>query len=197
MGKPVNIIIVGVGGQGIITMASVLASAALSEGHNAIVAETHGLSQRGGTVIVHVRLGPVEAPLIPEGGADLLIALEASEALRYANYLPVGGKAIVDSRLIRPPLPNVVMPELPVIISSLREAGLTVYRTNAVEKAEKLGIPQGANMYLLGYGLAVHGYGGYVSLESIKESIRSRVRRPEKNIKVLEAGYSDGLKLSG
>ncbi len=195
--KPVNIVIVGVGGQGIITMASVLAGAAVAKGYNAIVAETHGMSQRGGTVIVHVRLGAAEAPLIMRGDADLLIALEAVEALRYSDYLPKGGIAIVDSRLIRPPLPNVEMPELNAIVSALRGAGLRVYQTNAVDRAESFGIPQGANMYLLGYGLAVQGYKGYVDMESLKTSIMERVRKPEANIKVLEAGYRDGLKATG
>ncbi len=192
--KPFNLVIVGVGGQGIITMANVLASAAVAKGHNAIVAETHGLSQRGGTVIVHVRLGEAEAPLIMEGKADLLIALEATEALRYANYLAKGAPAIVDSRLIRPPLPNVEMPSLEDVYKALGEAGIRVFKTNAVEKAEELGNPQGANMYLLGYGLAINGYGGYVDAPSIEEAIRQKVRNPEANIKVFRVGYEDGLK---
>ncbi|MCE4618302.1 MAG: indolepyruvate oxidoreductase subunit beta [Desulfurococcales archaeon] len=192
-GGKVDVVLAGVGGQGIITMASVLADAAVNQGYNAIVAETHGLSQRGGTVIVHVRLGDVEAPLIMEGGGDLLLSLEATETLRYLKYVKKGAIVVMDMRIIRPPLPNVEVPQLPEILEELEKAEVEVYPVNAVGEAQALGNPRAANMYLIGYGLAIHGYGGMVSIDSLKQAIMSRVRNPESNIKVLLKGYNDGL----
>lgn len=195
-GGKVDVVLAGVGGQGIITMASVLAEAAVSGGYNALVAETHGLSQRGGTVIVHVRLGDVEAPLIMEGGGDILLSLEATETLRYLKYAKKGSIIVMDMRILRPPLPNVKVPTLTEILEALEKADVEVHPVNAVGEAQALGNPRAANMYLLGYGLAVHGYGGMVSLEALRQAIRSRVRSPESNIKVLLKGYEDGLKKS-
>jgi len=77
-----NVVMVGVGGQGLVTAAKVLADAAIDSGTKALVAETHGLSQRGGAVEVHVRLGDVYAPLVPRGRADVLLAFEIIEAAR-------------------------------------------------------------------------------------------------------------------
>lgn len=192
----VDVVMAGVGGQGVITMASVLADAALRLGYNAIVAETHGLSQRGGTVIVHVRLGDVEAPLIMEGSGDLLLSLEANEAIRYLKYVRKGAVVVTDMRIIRPPLPNIEVPSLGEILEALEKAEVAAYPVNAVGEAEALGNARAANMYVLGYALAVHGYGGMVTLDSLKEAVRSRVRSPESNIRVLEKGYNDGLKAS-
>ncbi len=194
---PVNVVLAGVGGQGIITMASVLADAAIREGHNALVAETHGLSQRGGTVIVHVRLGDAEAPLIPRGGGDLMLALDAIEAVRYAGYLRRGAPVVVDKRVTPPPLPNIRVPSLGELLDALSRASVRLYPVAAVETAVLMGNPRAANMYMLGYGLAVHGYGGLVTLKALEEAVRERVRDPESNIRVLRRGYEDGLAARG
>ncbi len=193
MAGTTNIVLAGVGGQGIITMASVLADAAIRTGYNGLVAETHGLSQRGGTVIVHVRLGDAEAPLIMKGSGDLMLALDAIEALRYLPYLRKGAPLIVDKRITPPPLPNLRVPKLGDVLEALQAAGARVYPVEAVLEAQALGNPRAANMYLLGYGLAVHGYNGMVSLEALEEAIRARVRNPESNVRVLRKGYDDGL----
>ncbi|MEM0331318.1 MAG: 2-oxoacid:acceptor oxidoreductase family protein, partial [Archaeoglobaceae archaeon] len=79
-----NILVVGVGGQGALTTAHLIARSAMKAGLNVLVAETHGMAQRGGSVEVHVRIGDVHSPLIPDCGADIVLALEPSEALRYA-----------------------------------------------------------------------------------------------------------------
>ncbi|MCX8172289.1 MAG: 2-oxoacid:acceptor oxidoreductase family protein, partial [Archaeoglobaceae archaeon] len=98
-----NILVVGVGGQGALTTAHLIAHSAMRAGLNVLVAETHGMAQRGGSVEVHVRIGEVSSPLIPELGADVVLALEPSEALRYAKYIKSDTKIILNSRKIIPP----------------------------------------------------------------------------------------------
>jgi len=193
----VNLVLAGVGGQGIITMATVLADAAIRAGSRGLVAETHGLSQRGGTVIVHVRLGEAEAPLIMRGTGNAMLALDAIEALRYLEYLRPGAPVIVDKRITPPPLPNIRVPRLDEVLGALREAGVQVYPVNAVVEAQELGNPRAANIYVLGYALALHGFGGHVTLEALEEAIRARLRSPETNIRVLRKGYEDGVAARG
>jgi len=103
----VNILIAGVGGQGIITMGKMISNAASIEGVKVMVAETHGLAQRGGAVNIHVRLGNVYYPLIPKGGADYIVGLEASEALRNLEYSNEGTVFVINKLSIRPVLPKV------------------------------------------------------------------------------------------
>ena len=100
-----NILIVGVGGQGVLTMFKILGNAALSQGFEVNGAETHGMSQRGGSVYVHLRIndGPVYSPLVMEGAADLIVALEPIEALRFASYVKKTGTIITSSNTIDPP----------------------------------------------------------------------------------------------
>ncbi len=119
-----NIIIVGVGGQGALTTSGIIARAAMKAGLNVLTAETHGMAQRGGSVDVHVRIGDVKAPLIPEGGADVMIALEPAEALRYARFLNRKSLVILNTRKIIPPsvtAGSATYPALGDIIGELRQ----------------------------------------------------------------------------
>ena len=95
-----NIIIAGVGGQGILTIAAVLDTAALSENLFVKQSEVHGMSQRGGAVESHVRISatPIHSDLIPEGKADLIIAVEPMESLRHLPFLKKGGTLITDTQ---------------------------------------------------------------------------------------------------
>jgi indolepyruvate ferredoxin oxidoreductase beta subunit len=98
-----NVVICGVGGQGIILASDVLCSAAFYQGRDVKKSEVHGMAQRGGSVITHVRFGPkIYSPLIEEGRADFILAFEKLEALRYINYLKRKGVVIVDDREIPP-----------------------------------------------------------------------------------------------
>ena len=100
-----NIILAGVGGQGILTIAAVLDTAALNSNLNIKQSEVHGMSQRGGAVQSHVRISDKEifSDLIPEGKADMIISVEPMELLRYLPYLKKGGFLITDSN----PLENI------------------------------------------------------------------------------------------
>ena len=107
-----DIILAGVGGQGILSIATVIGSAALEQGLYIKQAEVHGMSQRGGDVQSHLRLGtdPIHSDLIPQGGADLIVSLEPMEALRYLPYLSQEGW-IVTSSVPFQNIPNYPEPE--------------------------------------------------------------------------------------
>src|SRR5680860_854431 len=94
-----NIILAGVGGQGILTIAAVLDTAALESGLNLKQSEVHGMSQRGGAVQSHVRISDTEihSDLIPQGKADIIISVEPMEALRYLPFLKKDGYLVTDS----------------------------------------------------------------------------------------------------
>ena len=105
MEKPTNVLVVGVGGQGVILVSKVLAQMCLSKGLQVKQSEIHGMAKRGGTVFSHIRFGPeVWSPTIPAGEADVLVALEWAEGLRWLQYLnPESGTFISDTQHIVPP----------------------------------------------------------------------------------------------
>lgn len=99
-----SVVIAGVGGQGVLTAANILAKAALREGHNVIASELHGMAQRGGDVECTVRIGTVFSPIVADGGADAIIAFEPLEALRNLKKVSREGVVITDVNPIIPPL---------------------------------------------------------------------------------------------
>ncbi len=194
--RTLNIVVTGIGGQGVITTSVILANAALHAGLDALVAETHGLSQRGGTVIVHVKVGErVEAPLIPKGGADLVLALEPLEALRYADYLSPSGLMVVNTYIIPPPLPGVEPPPVEKVVEELRRSGARVYPVDATRKAIELGDARAANTYIVGYALGLNGFQGLITPEDVEAAIRLFGRNVEVNLRALHAGIEDGRRV--
>ena len=100
-----NIFLCGVGGQGLVLLTSVIGNACAKQGINAVTGEMYGLSQRSGSVFVHMRIGnDAYSPLIPIGGADIIIGLEATEALRYIEFLKKNGTILLNKRVIHPPV---------------------------------------------------------------------------------------------
>ena len=101
--KEFSVYMSGVGGQGLVLLSNVIGSACALAGIRAITGEQHGLSQRSGSINVHMRIGEeVQSPLIPVGGADAVLALEALETLRYVEYLRPGGVVLMNSRVQHP-----------------------------------------------------------------------------------------------
>lgn len=101
--KITNILLCGVGGQGILTSGRILGLAAINEGLDVKMSEVHGMAQRGGNVDSHIRIGGVvPSPLIPKGEADFLVSFEMMEGLRYLDYLKQEGMAIVSNVKITP-----------------------------------------------------------------------------------------------
>lgn len=97
-----DILICGVGGQGVVLTSKLLARAAMARGLFARTAETIGMAQRGGAVVSHVRVGPSHSPLIPKGAAGLILALEPAEAVRCLTYLKPGGAVVASTKAVQP-----------------------------------------------------------------------------------------------
>ncbi len=156
--EPFNVLIVGVGGQGVILVAKVLAMLAQSQGFEVKQSEVHGMAKRGGTVFSHVRFGNrVWSPTIPAGEADILVALEWAEGLRWLPYLnPERGIFICDTKRIVPPFACLERrPGAPLrysretpgeVIAHVAEG----YAIDATRMAEDLGNDRTANVILLG-----------------------------------------------
>ena len=143
-----DIILSGVGGQGILSIATVIGKAALKEGLYMKQAEVHGMSQRGGDVQSHLRLSDKEiaSDLIPFGKADMIISVEPMEALRYLNYLSPDGWVITNLR------PFINIPNYPDI-EKLKETILNLPNVRAFDAddiAKQIKFPKSANMVILG-----------------------------------------------
>jgi indolepyruvate ferredoxin oxidoreductase beta subunit len=155
---PVNVLIVGVGGQGVILVSKVLASLAQSRGLQVKQSEVHGMAKRGGTVFSHVRFGTqVWSPTIPKGEADILVALEWAEGMRWLPWLkPETGIFVCDTKRIVPPFACLNRrPGAPLRYSRETPAEVRThvaegYAIDATHIAEELGNERAANVVLLG-----------------------------------------------
>ena len=147
-----NILVVGIGGQGVMTAAEMLARAALAQGFDVKKTEVAGMAQRGGVVSSHVRFGPkVYSPQIEPGEADLLIGFEAAEALRWFPYLRPTGVAMVNTLRIAPPVVSTGLYPYPADpIGELAATGIEVHAFDAGAMAEALGNPKLVNTIMLG-----------------------------------------------
>ncbi|AGK62250.1 indolepyruvate ferredoxin oxidoreductase, subunit iorB [Archaeoglobus sulfaticallidus PM70-1] len=193
MNARLNILIVGVGGQGVLTSSNIIARAAMRKGMNVLTSETHGMAQRGGSVEVHVRIGDVHSPLIPFGSADIVIALEPVEALRYAHYMNENTMIILNSRKIKPTTVNVGLaeyPEIEEIIERLKTVTEKIKVVDASAIAEKVARVQATNVVVLGM-LAKVLEGRFLTLEDLEYGVRAFLpeRLVEINLKALKAGY--------
>ena len=152
-----NIILVGVGGQGIILASEVLAEVALLGGSDVRKSEVHGMAQRGGSVSSHVRIGKeVKSPLIELGSADFMLAFEKVEGLRSCDYLAGDAKIIMNDTEIIPPTVSMGMGNYPdEVPERLRELGFSLVLINAQDLAEQAGTIKAANVVLLA-SLASH-----------------------------------------
>ncbi len=188
-----NVLLVGVGGQGILTTSAILARSALKAGVNVVTAETHGMAQRGGSVEVHVRFGNVDSPLIPFGAANIVVSLEPVEILRYTQYLNDDTKVILNTRSIIPPTVSSGIgkyPELEEILKTVKKITHDVSVVNASDVAEKhAGTVQATNVVVI--GMLAKKIELPFSFETIQETIKEFFpeRLVEPNLKALKAGY--------
>ena len=143
-----DIILAGVGGQGILSIAFVIDNAALREGFNVKQAEVHGMAQRGGAVQSHLRFSKdaIHSDLIPKGAADLILRVEPLEALRYLDYLRPGGRVISNSA----PFVNIPdYPDLDSVLAAIRAIeGSLVLDSEAL--AKEAGTSKAQNTVILG-----------------------------------------------
>lgn len=146
-----NIMIVGVGGQGTLLTSRILGGLAIAGGYDVKLSEVHGMAQRGGSVVTFVRYGEkVCEPIVEEGQADVIIAFEKLEAMRYAHFLKKDGVMIVNDWRIDP-MPVVIgAAEYPEQILETLAEHHKIYTVNATEEAKKLGNARTFNLVVLG-----------------------------------------------
>ncbi|MBU5575114.1 MAG: 2-oxoacid:acceptor oxidoreductase family protein [Candidatus Aenigmatarchaeota archaeon] len=193
-----NILIAGIGGEGVLTSGVVIARAAEFEEKYVMGLQLHGLSQRGGSIPVFVRFGNVHSPTIPRGEADLIIATEPSEALRYAKY---GSKEktvfIIDNNPVKSPYSNILNEHYPSeeeIKEMLKEFSKKIYFVNLSKNCEnKFGNPIYGNIALVGFAFSL----GLIPLkkENIIKAIKCSIKRNvEQNLASFEFGIEEGKK---
>lgn len=146
-----NIMIVGVGGQGTLLTSRILGAIALTGGYDVKLSEVHGMAQRGGSVVTFVRYGDsVAEPIVEEGQADILIAFERLEAMRYAHFLKPDGAIIINDIRIDPMSVVIGAASYPhQIVNTLRQSH-KVLAVNATAEAKKLGNARVFNVIILG-----------------------------------------------
>jgi indolepyruvate ferredoxin oxidoreductase, beta subunit len=191
--KELNIIIAGVGGQGVVLLSEILGNAAVRDGLRVRGSEVLGMAQRGGSVFSNIRLGEeVYSPMTPDGKCDVLISLEPSEALRNIQYLNNQSIVIMNNRKVIPATVSMgksTYPEIDQILSKLQSVAARVISLDAIEVAEKAGNRQSSNVVMLG---ALFGSGKMpIKIDTIKDSIRERVpaKAAEVNLKAFDVGY--------
>lgn len=146
-----NIMIVGVGGQGTLLTSRILGGLALDAGYDVKLSEVHGMAQRGGSVVTYVRYGDkVAEPIIEEGMADIIIAFERLEALRYAHFLKKDGVIIVNDQRIEPMPVLLGMAEYPENILERLKEKHTLFAVDAMAEAKRLGNSRIFNIIVLG-----------------------------------------------
>ena len=188
-----NVILVGVGGQGIILASEVLAEVALLAGRDVRKSEVHGMAQRGGSVSSHVRFGDaVKSPLIELGNADYMLAFEKVEGLRSCDFLAGGAMIIMNDEEIIPPLVSLGVGSYPESVQDmLRGFGFNLELVPAHSLAEQAGTFKAANVVLLA-SLAAH-----LDIERNlwEDIIKKRV--PKKFIDVNMEAFRLGYEASG
>jgi len=152
--KKLDLLITGVGGQGVILASDIVGEAALAAGYDAKKTDTLGMAQRGGSVISHVRIArQVWSPLIQEGEVDILVGFEKLEAARWSYYLRPGGVVIINNQALPPlsvSLGNERYPSDEEIINILKRQTDRVYFINGTRRATELGNIRTLNMFILG-----------------------------------------------
>ncbi len=186
-----NVLIAGVGGQGVILSSEILALAALADGRDVKQGEFHGVAQRGGAVFSHVRFGDrVHSPMAPRGQVDFLLALERLEALRYAHFVKPGGTIIVNDHKVEPVRMADTRPYPDEGNDFLEDKGFDVVVVPATQKAIELGNHRAANVILLGVLAARLDIPDEVWERTLEERI------PAKLLELNQRAFSAGRKLA-
>ena len=188
MKNELNIMIVGVGGQGSLLASRILGNALLLSGSEVKVSEVHGMSQRGGSVVTYVRSGErVDSPVICEGEADVILSFEELEAARWLPFLKKGGVIVTSTQHIMPMPVITGMASYPDAVSDkLKAAGVRVVAVDALSIAREAGNEKAANVALIG---VLSRYLG-IEEELLRQALAMSV--PEKLLAVNEKAYALG-----
>lgn len=192
--KPLNFVLVGVGGQGILLASDILCMVGMAVGYDVKKTDVHGMAQRGGSVISHVRLADeVFSPVVPTGGADFLLAFEKLEAGRWASYLHQDSVAVVGDEAI----PTLALaettpyPDDATVTDILRTYAGQVHIVPARSLAARLGNPRVANVILLGTLSRFLDIPAEVWRQAIEDRVPPKFR--ELNRQAFEAGRNNSV----
>ena len=186
-----NSMIVGVGGQGTLLTSRILGKLAINAGYDVKLSEVHGMAQRGGSVVTFVRYGDkVNEPIVEEGQADVLIAFERLEALRYLHFLKKDGVVIVNDWRIDPITVVTGVAAYPEdVIETLKEKRRAIV-VEATAESKKLGAPKAFNIIVLGAAARHMGFEKEDWLRVIETTV------PPKTIEVNKQAFEIGYALS-
>lgn len=192
-----NIFLVGVGGQGVLVASELMALGFLHAGYDVKKSEVHGMAQRGGGVSSHVRCGLlVQSPLIPEGEADLMIAFESLEALRWLSFLKKDGILLVNRQEIKPTTVTSGRMQYPEeVYGLLASRHRTVQVVEGVALAQAAGNPRSINSALLGAASRFLPVPDRIWRKVIRETFPEKV--VEVNLKAFTLGKKAGPPLAG
>lgn len=183
-----NIMIVGVGGQGTLLTSRILGNIILQAGYDVKLSEVHGMAQRGGSVVTFVRYGEnVAEPIVEEGQADVLIAFERLEALRYAHFLKKDGVLIVNDYRIDPITVVTGAATYPDNILEDLKKQYKVISINAMEEAKKLGNPKTFNVIVLGLAAKHMDFSEEEWLKVIENTV------PPKTVEINKKAFKQGF----
>ena len=187
-----DVVFAGVGGQGILLVSDILCEAALLDGFDVAKAETHGMAQRGGSIIAHVRIGDeVSSPLIERGTGDVLLGFEILEAVRALPLLKDGGTVIVNKKFIPPLSVLQGLAESPTkkeLMNAIKRKTRCAYEIDGISLADKAGNVLVMNTVILGAFLAIPE--NPIKEESLREAISYKVKASylDVNLKALQVG---------
>ena len=185
--KTVNYVLSGLGGQGILFMTKIFSTTALNKGYNILGAETHGMAQRGGSVVSHLRIGDARSSLIRAGAADFLLSMDESETYRYLPYLKKGGKLFTNA-------PSDEFPDERVV-AYLEKQDIEPRAMEAGKTAMQLGSPRSTNLAMVGF-YSAFGFGP-LSMDDLRATVdnMSPVPFKETNLKIFDTCYETGRKM--
>ena len=183
-----NIMIVGVGGQGTLLTSRILGGLAIAGGYDVKLSEVHGMAQRGGSVVTFVRYGDkVAEPIVEEGQADVLIAFEKLEAMRYAHFLKKDGVMIVNDQRMDPMTVVTGVAEYPENILDTLKKDHKVVSIDAMDEAKKLGNSRVFNTIIIGVAAKNMDFDKQQWLDVIANTVPPKT--VEINQKAFEVGF--------
>jgi len=191
--KILSIVISGVGGQGVLTLSEIIGRALMKKGFNVKGTEIHGLAQRGGSVVSHLKAGLIDfSPIVDDGDANVIIGLEALETLRVARYMNPGTIVLMNDNIIQPVLPNIRIPSKDDIVSRIQFITRNIIMVDADGIARRLKSMRVVNTVMLGAlaGIEVLPLSADEILNSLKERIHPRFHA------INELAFNEGYKIS-
>ena len=182
-----NIMVVGVGGQGTLLTSRIIGKTALAKGFDVKLSEVHGMAQRGGSVVTFVRYGEkVYEPVCEEGSVDVLISFERLEALRYAHFLKPDGVIVVNDARIDPMTVVIGAKTYPEnIIENLKKEH-KLYVIDGAKIARELGNSKVLNSVILGYAANFIGFDKELWIDTVKKTV------PQKTVEINEKAFCRG-----